>query len=28
LLCVHSNSCSECGKRYTDPLFQKNILIT
>jgi predicted RNA-binding Zn-ribbon protein involved in translation (DUF1610 family) len=28
LLCVHNNSCSECGKTYVDPLFQKNILIT
>jgi hypothetical protein len=28
LLCVHNNSCSECGKTYTDTLFQRNILIT
>ena len=28
LLCAHNNSCSECGKTYIDPLFQKNILIT
>jgi hypothetical protein len=27
LLCVHSSSCSECGKTYIDPLFQINILI-
>jgi hypothetical protein len=25
LLCVHESTCSECGKPYIDPMFQKNI---